>query len=225
MSKKILTFPHEKVTQLLDLLLSKDAFLDARLDQDQRQQLVTYLELLHKWNQAYNLSAIKEPEKMVVYHLMDSLATAPYFSDYEKVLDVGTGAGLPGIPLAIFFAKAEPQKKFYLLDSLGKRIQFLRQVVRQLGLTNVEVIYSRVEDYDAEQFPAITSRAFTALDNMTLVCEHLLAPNGLYLLLKAKLANEELKTMPETFTLVDNIELDVPGLSDSERYLVKISRK
>ncbi|RIY31617.1 16S rRNA (guanine(527)-N(7))-methyltransferase RsmG [Psittacicella hinzii] len=225
MPQKFLPLNKEQLSKTLARIIDTGLpALKEHFDQEMVEQLIAYLELMHKWNKAYNLTAIKDPEEMLIKHVVDSLAVAPYFAKYSKVLDVGTGAGLPGIPLAIYFAKANPEMHFYLLDSLGKRIQFLRQVVLTLKLKNVTIIHSTVEDYNEQQFDCITSRAFTALDRMTLVCQHLLADQGNYLLLKGAKAQEELQTMPESFSLVSLDNIIVPGIEDNERYLVTLQR-
>jgi 16S rRNA (guanine527-N7)-methyltransferase len=124
--------------------------------------LLDYLRLLQKWNSAYNLTAIREPEKMLHLHLLDSLSIIPFVKG-GNVLDVGTGPGLPGIPLAIVY----PERNFTLMDSNGKKTRFLFQVKNELGLGNVKEIQSRVEAYQpTKQFDAITSRAFTSLSDM-----------------------------------------------------------
>lgn len=124
--------------------------------EEQLEKFVQYVYLLNKWNKAYNLTAVRDPEEMLVKHILDSLAVGK-FLEGDRFIDVGTGPGLPGIPLAIMF----PEKHFVLLDSLGKRIQFLRTVLRELGLTNVTLVLGRVEDYyDEEGFDGVLSRAF-----------------------------------------------------------------
>ncbi|RIY33601.1 16S rRNA (guanine(527)-N(7))-methyltransferase RsmG [Psittacicella gerlachiana] len=224
MTRSNFQFPKAQLEQVFTKLLQSNSYLSSRVDSQMCNLLLDYLELMHKWNRAYNLTAIKDPEQMLIKHIFDSLAVAPYFSQYHKVLDVGTGAGLPGIPLAIFFAKENPQMHFTLLDSLGKRIQFLRHVVLTLNLKNVTIIHSPVENYQEEQFDCITSRAFTALDRMTLVCSHLLSPQGNYVLLKGAKTEEELQTLPQEFALVDIHEVKVPGIEDNERFVVTIKR-
>lgn len=227
MTKQWAEFDYESLLVQLQRLVQQDEFLSQHVNHEQEELLLKYLALMHKWNKAYNLSAIREPNQMLVKHLLDSLVVAQHLTGYHQILDVGTGAGLPGIPLAIFFATHDPSKHFYLLDSLGKRIQFLKQVVLQLGLTNVAIIQSRVEDYqrDADQlFDCITSRAFTDVQAMTQVCQHLLAPAGDYALLKGKLIDQELADLPQTFQHKATIPLTVPGLDDNERYLLLLTR-
>ena len=134
----------------------------AGLSADQRAQLAGYLELLVKWNRVYNLTAIKDPKQMVTHHLLDSLSISPYLHG-DRLIDVGTGAGLPGIPLAI----THRHKQFVLLDSNVKKTRFCRQAAAELGLDNVEVVHSRVEDYRPERlFSSVISRAYTSLSGM-----------------------------------------------------------
>jgi len=148
--------------KLEDLLRSGVEAQSIILSDDQITLLLHYLKLLHKWNKAYNLTAIRDPEQMLSLHLLDSLSIIPFVSG-ENIIDVGTGPGFPGIPLAIFY----PERKFTLMDSNGKKTRFLFQVKNELGLENVTEIQSRVEAYQpTQQFDAITSRAFTSLSDM-----------------------------------------------------------
>lgn len=152
---------------------------------------IHYLELLVTWNQAYNLTAIRAPEAMLSKHLLDSLAIMPWVEGH-RVLDVGTGPGLPGIPLAI----ARPEVKVTLLDSNGKKIRFLREVIRQLALQNVEVIESRVENYKPQAlFETVTSRAFSSTLDMIQKTRHLLMQGGTWLLMKGQVPEAELKAL------------------------------
>ncbi|RIY32074.1 16S rRNA (guanine(527)-N(7))-methyltransferase RsmG [Psittacicella melopsittaci] len=224
MARRTLEFPKAQLQNKFTQLVKTNPYLEEHVTPQMTEKFLTYLELMHKWNQAYNLTAIKDPEQMLIKHLFDSLVVAPYFANYESVLDVGTGAGLPGIPLALFFAQVNPQIHFTLLDSLGKRIQFLRHVVLSLKLENVTIVHSPVEDYHAQTFACITSRAFTALDRMTLVCEHLLAEQGHYVLLKGAKTEEEIQTLPAKFTIENITQVEVPGIEDNERFVVTIRR-
>ncbi|MAY34927.1 MAG: 16S rRNA (guanine(527)-N(7))-methyltransferase RsmG, partial [Spongiibacteraceae bacterium] len=156
--------------------------LELELSEQQRDLLMRYLALLVKWNRAYNLTAIRDPEEMVTKHLLDSLAVAPFVSG-ERLLDVGTGAGLPGIPLAIVY----PDKLFELLDSNGKKTRFLVQVVADLALPNVTVHHKRIESGElAPVFDGILSRAFASLADMTRDCGPLLAEGGELLAMKGQ---------------------------------------
>lgn len=179
--------------------------------------LLRYLALLARWNAAYNLSAVRDPAQMVTRHLLDSLATLPYLRG-TSLADLGSGAGLPGLPLAI----ARPELAVSLVDSNGKKARFLRAAVRELGLTKVEVIEERVERLEG-QFDCITARAFASLADMLALGGHLLAPDGRWLALKGRRPDGELAVLPEGFALDAVIPLVVPGL-DAARHLVIISR-
>lgn len=180
-------------------------------------QLLDYLALLVKWNAHFNLTAVRDPEQMVTRHLLDSLAVLPYVSG-ERVADLGTGAGLPGIPLAL----ALPDRHFTLVDSNGKKVRFLRAVVRELGITNVEAVQSRVEHLDA-QFDCITTRAFASIGDMLAWGGHLLAAGGCLLALKGRYPDGELKQISAPFQLAKALPLSVPGLH-AERHLLVIKK-
>lgn len=159
------------------------------------EALFHYLTLLNKWNAAYNLTAIREPEVMINKHLLDSLAIAPWLNG-KKILDVGTGAGLPGIPLAI----THPDISFVLLDSNGKKIRFLNEVKRQLSLTNVEMVQFRVENYHPKSgFDTVISRAFSNIEQMIHWTQHLIAPKGLWLAMKGRYPEEELALLKQPY--------------------------
>ena len=195
------------------------AQLDCVLDAAQQQQLLDYLALLDKWNRAYNLTAVRDPLKMVPLHLLDSLSIRPYLQG-QQVLDVGTGAGLPGIPLAV----AEPDRQFVLLDSNGKKTRFVLQAAQALGLNNVEVVQSRIETYTAVQpFDSIMSRAFATLADFIQGCAHLLAPGGQLLAMKGKHPADELAALPAGWQCSAEHVLKVPGI-EAERRLLKIIR-
>lgn len=154
-------------------------------------KLMHYLSLLDKWNQAYNLTAVRDVEAMLKRHVMDSLAVSPWLQG-SRIIDVGTGAGLPGIPLAV----THPQCQFVLLDSNGKKIRFLEEVKRQLSLENVQIEQSRVENYHPEQgFDTVISRAFSELEQMIRWTRHLLADNGIWLAMKGRYPENELKQL------------------------------
>lgn len=145
-------------------------------------KLIDFLSMMVKWNRVYNLSAIKEPAQMVNLHLLDSLAVLPYLSG-KSCIDVGTGAGLPGIPLAI----ARPDMRFALLDSNSKKTRFIQQACIELGLKNVSPVHERVETYQPEQkFDTVTARAFTAMPDLLSKTRHLLADGGKLLAMKSK---------------------------------------
>lgn len=190
------------------------------LTDQQKQQLVGYVELLHKWNKAYNLTSVRDPQQMLVRHILDSVVVEPHLQG-EHFIDVGTGPGLPGIPLAI----VRPQSHFTLLDSLGKRVRFLRQVQHELGLTNVTPVQSRVEEFPSEPpFDGVISRAFASLEDMLNWCHHLPSPEGRFYALKGVCPDDEIAALPAGFTVEKIQPLQVPEL-DGERHLVVITRQ
>ena len=194
------------------------AELKLDLTQEQIARLEAYLALLAKWNQTYNLTAVREEERMVSYHLLDSLTLVPQLNGGTRLLDVGSGGGMPGIPAAI----ARPDLQVVLLDSNHKKTTFLRQAVIELKLDNVEVITDRVEAYQPEQkFDRITSRAFAELAEFVKLTRHLLAPGGQYVAMKGVYPYEEIALLPEGVTVAEVVPLTVPGL-DAERHLVRI---
>lgn len=178
-------------------------------------RLLAFIQLLQKWNQAFNLTAVRDPAQMVTRHLLDSLAVLP-FLEGGRVVDVGSGAGLPGIPLAL----ASPERRFVLLDSNGKKTRFLTQAVTELGLTNVEVVRRRAEDYRPEQgFDTVISRAFATLAATAHAAGHLCAPRGILLVMKGVYPGEELEDLPSAMGLRAVHRLEVPGLA-AQRHLV-----
>ena len=186
------------------------------LSDQQKQQLLALVGLLHKWNKAYNLTSVRDPDAMLVKHILDSLVVSPHLHG-ERFIDVGTGPGLPGLPLAII----NPDKQFVLLDSLGKRINFIRQVIQELGLTNVTPVKSRVEEYQPEVgFDAVLSRAFASLEDMLNWCHHLPSPEGSFLALKGQYPEQELAQLPASIRLVATHQLVVPEL-EGERHLLE----
>lgn len=189
------------------------------LGEDKEERLLAFLDLLGKWNRAYNLTAVRDPHEMVARHLLDSLSIAPWVTA-PRVLDVGSGGGLPGIPLAIL----EPERCFELLDSNGKKTRFLMQCKLELGLDNLTVHHSRAEDFQpAQRFELITSRAFTGLANMVTWCGHLLAPGGRFLAMKGVYPEQELADLPAGWGLLDRDRLQVPGC-EGDRHLLMIGR-
>lgn len=178
--------------------------------------LMDYLALLQKWNKAYNLTAIKDPKQMVIYHVLDSLAIAPYITG-QTVLDVGTGAGMPGVMLAILY----PEKHITLLDSNGKKTRFLQHLKREMGLNNISIINERVEAVSADsQFDCITSRAFASLSDMVALTRHLLAPTGRIAAMKGPKAKQEMMDAGLLAEQVKTYDLDVPFLNEARHLLV-----
>jgi 16S rRNA (guanine527-N7)-methyltransferase len=187
------------------------------LTDHQKNQLVAYVDMLHKWNKAYNLTSVRDPNEMLIRHILDSVVVAPHLVG-SRFIDVGTGPGLPGIPLSIVL----PDAHFTLLDSLGKRIRFLRQVQHELGLTNITPVQSRVEDFPAEPpFDGVISRAFASLNDMVSWCHHLPGQGGRFYALKGQLPDDEIGQLPAEFAVDSVIKLRVPQL-DGERHLVMI---
>ena len=186
----------------------------------QKDQLIKLVQLLNKWNKAYNLTSVRDPQEMLVKHILDSIVVSPYLQG-DRFIDVGTGPGLPGLPLAII----NPTKQFVLLDSLGKRISFIRNAVRELGLTNVEPILSRVEEYQPEQkFDGVLSRAFASLKDMTDWCHHLPKKDGYFYALKGIYHEDEVQELDKKFEIKDVITLHVPELV-GERHLIRFTIK
>jgi 16S rRNA (guanine527-N7)-methyltransferase len=187
---------------------------------EQKKQLIDFVGMLNKWNKAYNLTSVRDPEAMLIRHIMDSLVVSQHLQG-ERFIDVGTGPGLPGIPLAIM----NPDKKFVLLDSLGKRIRFQKQVAFELGIHNISSIESRVEAYQPEQkFDGVLSRAFASIQDMLTWCYHLPAEHGQFYALKGQLSDEEMQQIPAGFVVQAVIELKVPKL-DEQRHLLKIIKE
>ena len=191
--------------------------LQLALDDAAIGQLLDYVELLQRWNAAYNLTAVRDPAEMVTRHLLDSLAILPHVHG-ATLADLGSGAGLPGIPLAI----AAPEREILLVDSNGKKARFLREAVRKLGLTHTRVAESRVENVEGT-FECITARAFASLGEMLARGGHLLATDGRWLALKGRYPQDELAALPEGFRVEEIVALRVPGL-DAERHLVVLRR-
>ncbi|HAA1037843.1 TPA_asm: 16S rRNA (guanine(527)-N(7))-methyltransferase RsmG [Salmonella enterica] len=173
------------------------------LTDHQKTLLVAYVDMLHKWNKAYNLTSVRDPNEMLVRHILDSIVVAPY---------------LPGIPLAIVL----PDAHFTLLDSLGKRVRFLRQVQHELKLENITPVQSRVEAYPSEPpFDGVISRAFASLNDMVSWCHHLPGEKGRFYALKGQLPGDEIASLPDNFSVESVEKLRVPQL-EGERHLVII---
>ncbi len=202
--------------QLRTQLVAGAKVLGVELDQQTTDKLMAYIALLAKWNKVYNLTAIDDPQRMVSHHLLDCLAIVPYVNG-NRVLDIGSGAGLPGIPLAITY----PDKKFVLLDSNGKKTRFLAQVVAELELKNVEVVNARVEKYSsAALFDTITARAFSSMGQTLDQSAHLCAPGGLYLFMKGREPAQEIADIGAKFRVVETRLLAVPGVEGQRRLVI-----
>lgn len=180
-------------------------------------QLLAYLALLVKWNAAYNLTAVRDPEQMLVKHLLDSLSLLPQLRG-ESLIDVGTGAGLPGLVLAL----AHPALRVTLLDSNGKKVRFLRQVIAELKIPNAVAVQSRAEAFEG-RFEVVTSRAFATLADMIEWSAHLLAEGGEFLAMKGQRPDAEVAALPAGYRAMAVVPLKVPFL-DEERHLVRIVR-
>lgn len=204
----------EKVKEKLERGLER---LEIDLPKGAVTNLLHYLQLLVKWNKSYNLSAVRDPLDMVSLHLLDSLAVVPHLSA-KRILDVGTGAGLPGIPLSIVF----PERTFTLLDSAGKKTRFLVHVKQNLSLNNVQVENCRVEAFTTEEkFDGIISRAFASLSDMTEQCHHLLRNDGAFWAMKGQSPKDELRQIAKHYRVEQEFQLNVPGLN-AHRCLLKI---
>ena len=189
------------------------------LTYNQIDLLIHYVELLVKWNKAYNLTSVRDPQEMLVKHILDSLVVGEKLRG-DNFIDVGTGAGLPGIPLAILY----PQRNFVLLDSLGKRITFLRQVVFQLKLTNVTPVKTRVEDYKVDNlFDGVLSRAFASITDMVTWCHHLIDEKGRFYALKGQFPADDIASLPENIAVCQSYQLNVPQLI-GERHLIELKK-
>lgn len=198
------------------------AALELALPDATVERLLDYVDLLARWNTAYNLTAVRDPLEMVTRHLLDSLAVATLVRG-DRVVDLGSGAGLPGIPLALVAADlGAPNRKFLLVDSNGKKARFLRAAVRELALGNVSVAESRVEAVQGE-FDCATSRAFATLADMLGWGGHLLAAGGTWLALKGRVEVAELAAVPAPFRVDSVHPLRVPGL-EAGRCAVIITR-
>ncbi len=190
--------------------------LDLPLDTEQQQQLLDYVDLLHKWNKVYNLTSVRDPAQMLSRHIIDSLSILPYL-DAPNLLDVGTGGGLPGIPAAI----VQPECAITLLDSNAKKTRFLQQVKAELGLSNVTVVHGRVEQVSLPKFAIITARAFASVDDIIRLAGQHCDQGGRLVLMKGVYPTDELQFESDHFRLLDVVSLDVPAC-EGERHLVRL---
>lgn len=209
---------------LADQLEKGISALSLTVTEAQVAKLLDYLALLAKWNAVYNLTAVRDPAQMVVQHLLDSLAALPAFTGAQRVLDVGSGGGLPGMVLAIWAQQAAPDMRVDMIDTVHKKTAFLTQVKAELGLANVTVHTGRVESLQvAQPYDVITSRAFADLSDFVDWSGHLLAPGGRFIAMKGVAASEETDRLPAAWRVEKKQALDVPGLG-AERHLVFIAR-
>jgi len=201
----------------LDLLIEGLQRMALKLSDQMIDQLMTYLNLVEKWNRVYNLTAIRERDEMIKLHFLDSLSILNHVH-VKNILDVGSGAGFPGIVLAI----TKPELKVTVMDSVNKKTTFMQQVKSELALTNLDVVNSRVEDYQPiTLFEAVTSRAFSNLKNMMSLTQHTLQKEGVWLAMKSKDVKEDLEEFEKNqYTL---IPLEVPFIN-AERYLVILKK-
>lgn len=199
----------------------QQALLDNQLDlsPDIQNQLLEYLKLLQQWNKVVNLTAIHDFRDMVMLHVLDSLSISRFLHG-ERIVDVGTGAGLPGIPLALI----HPEKVFVLLDSNNKKTRFLNQVVIDLKIKNIHVVHSRAEDFHPDKcFDSIVSRAFASLKDMLSATAHLICADGQFLAMKGQYPELEIQEVPDAFRVLRVHALRINGLN-AERHLVCIEK-
>jgi 16S rRNA (guanine527-N7)-methyltransferase len=183
-----------------------------------KQKLIAFIALLNKWNRVYNLTAIRDPEKMVTHHVLDSLAVAPFIQGAD-VLDVGSGAGLPGVPLAI----VSPARQFVLIDSNAKKTRFIQQAKVELGLNNVVVETTRAERYHPTHlFDTVISRAFSSISQFILTAAALCKPGGVIIAMKGEYPTAELQDIPNGYSIKAILAVEVPLLV-AQRHIVCIS--
>ena len=209
---------NEAIKKDRDLLVEGLHRMSLNLSDQMIDQLMAYLNLIEKWNRVYNLTAIRERDEMIKLHFLDSLSILNHV-EMEHVLDVGSGAGFPGIVLAI----TKPELKVTVMDSVNKKTTFMQQVKSELSLTNLNVVNARVEEYQPTiLFDSVITRAFSNVQNMLSMTQHILQKDGAWLAMKSKDVKEELKALDENqYTL---IPLEVPFIN-AERYLVKLKKE
>lgn len=194
------------------------------LDEGAQNDLLRYVALLDKWNKVYNLTAVREPARMIGLHILDSLSVLPQIKASSRVLDVGTGGGLPGIPLAIALGTSAPNLRITMIDTTAKKTTFVRQAISELGLTNAEVVTERVEQYQPPQrFDVVISRAFAELKDFIDGAGHLCAADGRMLAMKGVHPFDEIARLPLNFAVEEVISLNVPQV-DGQRHLIVIKK-
>jgi 16S rRNA (guanine527-N7)-methyltransferase len=214
MTKKITT--NDQVPKLLAKALAVNHY---EFDASVIEKLVNFLYLLERWNQVFNLTAIRDIEEMIPLHILDSLAINPFLHG-QRIIDVGTGAGLPGIPLALI----NPDKVFFLLDSNGKKTRFLNQAKVDLGIKNMEVVHARCEDFALlPAFDSIVSRAFSSIPVMLAKTQHLAAPDCQFIAMKGTYPGQEIEQIPDGFRVCKVQQLTIKGLT-AQRHVVCIQR-
>jgi 16S rRNA (guanine527-N7)-methyltransferase len=206
---------HRSLDTVLSLGLEQ---MGLALPAEMQQKLLEFIALLEKWNRIYNLTAVRDPQQMLTHHILDSLAILPFVNGL-RVLDIGSGAGLPGIPLAL----ARPDLEFVLLDANAKKTRFMIQAIGTLDLNNIEVVHARVERYRPERkFDTLIARAFAGMAEILAATAHLVNPHSELLAMKGVYPQSELDLLPSNFTVTETHKLHVPGL-DAERHLVRIA--
>lgn len=204
-----------------DNFVNKCQTLGLEVTPVQAESLLKYLALLLKWNKAFNLTAITNEQEALDLHLLDSVSISPYIAPFDSLLDVGTGGGLPGIPLAIL----NPDKDFSLLDTNSKKTRFLKQTIYELGLKNVQVIHSRVQDFaNHSGYACILSRAFASIEDMVTWTEHLLAENGQWLAMKGVYPEDEIQAMPTNVEVCRSESIELPNRNEA-RHLIYLQKK
>lgn len=208
---------------LRDLLESGLTQMRLTLDPFAQTSLLQYVALLDKWNKVYNLTAVREPARMIGLHILDSLSVLPQVRGALNILDVGSGGGLPGIPLAIALAGSS-SARITMLDTITKKTTFVRQAISELGLTNADVVTERVEQYQPPQrFDVVISRAFAELKDFVDSAGHLCADGGRMLAMKGVHPFDEIARLPANYVLEEVILLNVPQV-DAQRHLVVIKK-
>lgn len=193
--------------------------MDLALTDQQQQQLIAYVQLLHKWNKAYNLTAVKTIQAMITRHLIDSLSIVSFINENQRVIDVGSGPGLPGIPLAI----CRPDLLVTTVDSNGKKTRFQQQVQWELNLLNLTIINARAEDIKVEPFDRVISRAFASLADMLHWTQHLCQPQGFFVAMKGQYPQDEIAQLPKGYVLQGCHAVHLPD-NTAQRHVLIVGR-